>query len=517
MKQELQSDWGVLVMTAMLGCERNVAMPALPAALAPLAAEGDTPEQRLLAHAALLSAWSLAGQLPQPGRSDHAVSATDTERAARSIAGVLAPDYQDLMHEWCTAAARAQRRVPHHLLPEFLDRLAAEKLPATITAMRAVLGARGHWLAQLNPAWRGAAPPADARSAWESGTHAERIALLQQLRATDPALARTLIAATLEADEPDDVAAYLAPLATGLSTQDHDFLEGLLDARHKPVRGAAARLLAALPQSARGDRLAQWLGAHATFTPGSAGFFKKGRGAIEVTIADKEDAAVAKALARDGIDAAKKRGQLGPKAHTLLQTVAGIPLAWYEAHWPAKPADLIDAALGGEWAEAMLLGWSEAVIAQRDAQWADALLAAFTDRAGAFAAGLEGAGLGGLLRLLAPDARERFLAKILHDRPVAIHDGGLQHLLAAADHAWSAEFSKDLLKIVRSHYVKETPWGLRSQLKRWAANLSVQSAAGIRDGWPTQATQWTAADDEMLERLAATLELRRNYLQELTP
>jgi len=90
-------------------------------------------------------------------------------------------------------------------------------------------------------------------------------------------------------------------------------------------------------------------------------------------------------------------------------------------------------------------------------------------------------------------------------------------LLKAADHAWSAAFSRDFLKIVRSHYLKETSWDLRAQMKRLAANLSIQSAAGIREGWPTEAAQWTAADNEMLERLAATLELRSNYLQELTP
>jgi len=516
-KQELQGDWAALVMTAMLGCERSVAMPALPADLAPLAGDGDAPEQRLLAHAALLSPWSLAGQTPQPGQCDHAVCAIETQRAAPSVAGVLAPDYQELLLEWCRLAARANRRVPHHLLPEFLDRMAAEKSPATIASMRAVLGERGPWLAQMNPSWRSASPPADARVAWESGTRAERVALLQQVRAADPALARTLIASTLEADEPDDVAACLAPLAAGLSMQDHDFLEGLLDARHKPVRSAAARLLAALPQSARGERLVQWLVAHAAFTPGSAGFFKKGRGAIEVTIADKEDAAVVKALARDGIDSAKKRGKLGHKAHTLLQVVAGVPLAWFGTHWPAKPAELIDAALAGEWAEALLCGWSEAAFAQRDAEWADALLAAFTDKAAAHAGSLEGAGLGGLLRLLAPEARERFLATLLHDRPVAIHEGGLHALLTAADHAWSMEFSRDFLKIARSQYLKETPWGLRAQLKRLAASLSVQSAAGIRDGWPITAAQWTPADQEMLERLAAVLELRRNYFQELTP
>ena len=517
MRLELGGDWSSLVVTAMLGCERSFVMPALPAELSPLADEGDAPEQRLLEHAALLSPWSLAGYLPQPGSCDHAASAADTQRPANSIAAVLAPEYQDLLPEWCAAAARANCRVPHHLLPEFLDRMAAEKSPAMVAAMRAVLGARGQWLALLNPDWRGAAPPADARIVWEAGTRSERIALLQQLRANDPALARTLIASTLETDEPDDVAACLAPLATGLTPQDHDFLEGLLDARNKPVRSAAARLLAALPQSARGDRLVQWLAAHVRFAPGSAGFFKKGRGAIEVTIADNEDAIVAKALTRDGIESAKKRGKLGAKAHTLLQVVAGIPLAWFATHWQAKPAELIDAALGGEWAEAMLFGWSEAAVSQRDAEWAEALLLTFTDKAGAIAGGLEGAGLGGLLRLLAPDARERFLAKLLGDRPAAIHEAGMHQLLKAADHAWSAAFSRDFLKIVRSHYLKETSWDLRAQMKRLAANLSIQSAAGIREGWPTEAAQWTAADNEMLERLAATLELRSNYLQELTP
>jgi hypothetical protein len=511
-------EWSALVTTALLGAERAPAPLALPAGLAELAPAAGSPEQRLLAQATALSPWMRAGQEPARGVAAEPPCDDDGRRPAHSIGRILAPEYDPLVAEWCAVAARAQRTVAPHLLPEFLDRMAREKDRDTLEAMRRVLGKRGEWLARFNPPWRAAAMPdgADANAAWQSGTRAERIALLQRVRAVEPAAATALIASTQEADPPDDVAACVAELATGLSMADHDFLEALLDARHKPVRSAAARLLARLTASARAARMSQRVSRRLAYSAGASGFLRKKKGSIEAKIPDKEEAAEVKGLARDGIDAARKRGNLGPKANLLLQLVAATPLAWFQSAWNADPADMIDAALEGEWSEALLLGWAEAAIAQQDAGWARALLEVFAGRAGGVAAGLEGEGLGGLMRILEPASRERFLIAVLEERPRALHDGWVQQVLDAATHSWSDDFSQRFLDLARRDYLFDTQWSLRAALVRLAAHLSPRRAEGIRDGWPVDAAQWTQGDTAMVDRVAAILELRRDYLRELS-
>jgi hypothetical protein len=195
--------------------------------------------------------------------------------------------------------------------------------------------------------------------------------------------------------------------------------------------------------------------------------------------------------------------------------VAAAPLAGF-ARWNAPPGEILDAALDSEWSEALLIGFADAALAQRDAAWSLALLERFAGRAGGVIGLLDADVLNGLLRLLAPQAREEFLLGILQERPRAVHDGWVQNLLAAADHPWSEKASRRLLKVVRAHYLHESPWQLRATLVRLAAHLSPGVGGELAEDWPRDAQQWTEGDDTMLARLTATFELRRSYLEEFS-
>ena len=503
------SAWNSVLGVALLGSERAASIPSLPPELAGVEPGGEAPEQRLLGYAAALSPWMRAGQQPAATSLTIAPSEPDMLRAAgprasHALGTILTGDYGFLLPEWCTAASAGKRRVPDHLLPEFLDRLAREG-SALRSVMQAVLGARGAWLASLNPAWTITVSQVsgDPSPLWQTGTRAERTNLLAVVRAANPAAARALVQSTMETDQPEEVAGFVAQLRPGLSMDDHDFLEKLLDARHKPVRLAAARLLAQLPESAFAQRMTERAAARLTFKPPTKGLILKRKGTIEATLPDKEE----KALTRDGVDLNRKRGKLGPKAMALLQIVAATPLGWFTKQWNATPADILDAATESEWSEALLAGWAEAAITQRDATWADALMQR------QFSA--DGDTIGGLFLILPPTRRDELVVETLTRDPKTIQDASLILLLDAGEHPFSEALSRLVLKAARRFYLGESVYSLRQLMPRLAGRLAPGLAAEAAEGWPVDHAQWHAGDRAMLERLVSTLELRRNYLEEL--
>ncbi|WP_143219756.1 DUF5691 domain-containing protein [Actinomadura sp. CNU-125] len=107
------------------------------------------------------------------------------------------------------------------------------------------------------PGRSGRATSRRARAAWRSGTRHRRAAYLSRLRGTDPAAARALLRESWDREPAPDRAAFLGTFAWGLSLDDEPFLEAALDDRGKDVRQLAADLLARLPGTAYGERMAE--------------------------------------------------------------------------------------------------------------------------------------------------------------------------------------------------------------------------------------------------------------------
>ncbi len=233
------------------------------------------------------------------------------DRANRADAPVRDVDGRlELLAEWLNAVvgrdAAGQRvltrRIPGELLPSLLE--IGRRHRAMRPLVAAAGGSRAAWLADQRPEWGylraetstpvvatdpeprgGASDPAasggafdpaggatsDAaagdgepitltaaeRDAWEFGTIGRRVSALIVIRRRDPATARALIEAVWAGETPDDRAAMLGALTTGLSTADESLLEVALDDRRKEVRIAAVELLAHLPDSAFARRMTE--------------------------------------------------------------------------------------------------------------------------------------------------------------------------------------------------------------------------------------------------------------------
>ena len=512
--------WAALTTTALRGTERAARGPvALPEPLAALCKSDADAEAQLLRAIALLAPVLRAGQVPSKSSASLPPEATpDTQPQAGPLAShalsvILGGEQPDLLREWCESARSAQRRVPEHLLPAFLNALIAPANAAVAQAMREVLGMRGAWLAQLNPAWRSAlaVSVSDSDAMWHVGTRAERIAVLRARRSRDPGAAHALLQHTLAAEQPDDLAAFLDCLAVGLSMADHELLEGLLDAKHKAVRMASARLLSALPQSACAARMVERVRPLLTFTPPQAGLLKKRKAELVVQLPEACD----KAMTRDGIDGNRKRGKLGPKAMVLVQLLAATPLGWFTQTWNTEPRTILDAARAGEWAEACLLGWSEACLLQRDPTWSEAVLACYSEAAPTMLESLERDTLPGLFALLDRAQRESFMSALLKRRGAAVHDDWVLRCLGSMDYAWSEGFSRTFWGVALANYFVAYRYPLRGLLPKLVARTPVAVAAEAVRDWPVTSEDWEPADQRALDEITTMIELRKSYLTEL--
>jgi hypothetical protein len=387
------SKWHDLVTASLIGTERAVVplleIPGLAtldtaSAMAPLAqlrgspgpgcAEGRVdpsegsldPAGMLLDRAALMTAARRAGQ--RPGSADPLPVCEPDPRpvvsqvAALRLARMMGGQHPELLAEWLTAAAARGLRPPPQLLPALLETARANPGSSGWRRLVAEAGGSGaRWLAALNPEWEFAAARPDA---WRLGDPGQRRDYLAALRATDPAAATELVAASWDGAGQADRAGFLAVLADGLGPADEPLLEAALDDRAAEVRSRAAFLLASLPGSALGQRMTERAVRCLRIEHGR-------RGTRLVTIPPVESDA---SMRRDGIAPSPVAGrpQLADLNRFVVEIMARTPLrAWDDAF--RRTAAQILALPAGDWIPILFVGWSRAAAAQYDRDWTAAL------------------------------------------------------------------------------------------------------------------------------------------------
>ncbi|OII63197.1 hypothetical protein BJP40_02980 [Streptomyces sp. CC53] len=380
--------WEDLVTSALLGTERRPPGPGV-------AADGQEAPEALLDAAALATVRRRAGlrpaaavPLPEPAPGDGRPSLPDAAR--RRLAQLLAdrtggghgggrrgaaPDLTELLPQWLAAANRHGYRAPAALLPALLD--AARARTDLRPQVLAFAGPRGLWLARLNEEWRfalrgshGGFPLPDAADAgqvrrlWQEGLFAERVALLETVRARDAAAARDLLDSTWGEDGADDRLMFLDVLRKGLSPRDEPFLERALADRSRTVRATAAELLSALPGSALAGRMARRAAT-------CVGLDHTGDGAAIAVEAPHECDA---AMRRDGVEANPPAGR-GRRSWWLGQLVQAAPLAvWTDRFGGRTAEEIVALPVADDWREELHAAWCRAAVRQRNAEWSRALL-----------------------------------------------------------------------------------------------------------------------------------------------
>ena len=131
------------------------------------------------------------------------------------------------------------------------------------------------------------------------------------------------------------------------------------------MRGWAAYLLARLPGSALGQRMAER----------ALGCLRLDRGMRGTRLLASPPAECDAAMRRDGITPRPGAGSLplDDRTHLMLEVLARTPLLTWSDEF-GRSAEQILAVPSGAWAPVLFAGWSRAAMAQRDQEWMAALI-----------------------------------------------------------------------------------------------------------------------------------------------
>lgn len=181
----------------------------------------------------------------------------------------MPPSMQSLLEQWmalkdydliCELLLRAADK-QWVLAPAQLVALlrASETREVLRKAVAPVLGARGRWIVENNPAWKTLmAGESDDDKVWMEGKAKPRLTWLQRKRKTDPVAAREAVASVWKEENADFRLQMLVCLQYGLSAADLPFLQDTVKKeKAKEPLAALLRMIASLPESGVGDRMAQ--------------------------------------------------------------------------------------------------------------------------------------------------------------------------------------------------------------------------------------------------------------------
>ncbi|TDU89141.1 hypothetical protein EV138_2696 [Kribbella voronezhensis] len=346
--------WDGLVSSALLGTERRPAhFDELPESIREQLGDGG-----LLDAAALATVYKRAGRKPLEGL-EPLPQATGEDKplprraAVRRLAAMLGGFQTAALGEWLRAADARGWGVPPEHLPALADyaRGRSEYRPLVVKAA----GRRASWLAELNPEWRflhEAVADSNKVEIWTHGNAIQRRSWLRELRRRDPIAALEALREVWPAEVAPTRVEFLTLLGSELSLADEEFFEAALDDRSKEVRRAAAALLARLPGSQYGERMAARVRSHLMVS----------QGVLAVTLPSRVDAA----MQRDGIDPQPQEG-IGKRAWWFRQILAAAPLA-------ASEPEYLQLTVEGCAPEVLQVAWAEAAVRERNVEWARALL-----------------------------------------------------------------------------------------------------------------------------------------------
>ncbi|MBM3792463.1 MAG: hypothetical protein FJW31_00020 [Acidobacteria bacterium] len=401
--------------------------------------------------AALMVCHAAAGAMPANLPASAAPAAADLRPIAAAHLEAVLRERKPLLPEWLSLANEAGRRPAPERIPMLLDAATADRALRAAAAHAA--GPIGVRLAELHEAWAWVRAAGEANEAlWETGRIDERLAVLRAVRAQDAEKSRAMIDA-IWSSENADVRRQLIDALGGpaLTMDDEPLLEAALDDRSVQVRAAASALLSTLPGTRLVARMRERIGARVTLK--REGLLGRKR-ILDVELLEAPDAAAQ----RDGLDKKPPASkELGARGWWTLTALSAIPPSEWCARFELQPADLVDAAVKGQWQPLFLSAWATAACRYADATWLESLIPHMPSPL--------------LFTPLPPAARERLALDILGK-----HVSFVTEVPACCPHAWSVSFTERFIDVVHAMLLKaQDHYRLRTALQQ-AAHLAAPTA-----------------------------------------
>jgi hypothetical protein len=416
---------------------------------------------------------------------------------------MLGGQVQDALPEFLGAMASAGKILPPHMLPDMFDTARGNEMVRPFLAR--VVGCRGDWLAAQNPLWRDLSAAPD-ESAWETGTSADRSALISRLRATNPGRAIELMRSTWNQESTKDRCGFLSLLGEALSPCDESFLEEALSDSRIEVRRTATGLLARLP----GSRLSS----EATAIVFSVVELKSrilGKTRIDITITDDVQRKLkAASIELEPAPATANARSLGEKARVLYQLVAITPVAEWTQRFDKSPERLVEAAGESDWSAVLIGGWTAALGLHPHSDWTRALIHYYLgprtpeEKAVSFPKGA--------IAALPSDTAEALITMSLAHGTIA-GDHPALWLTSAYPGPWSEALSRAIVKTARRHVGTIEPYQttILDALSRCALKMPPGLAAEFGSAWPVESGS-SDRTVKLIDEFVSVLTFRRDML-----
>jgi hypothetical protein len=517
------SAWQNILGVAAVGTERQGLTLSPPDSLLGRALKGlevSDREGALLGAVALASLHRQAGlgaaadSLPLPEACEADQLPRCSASSAHYLSQMFGGRFKDTLPEWLTALRTAGRRVSEEHLPALLDRASKERALRPLVVE--VMGRRGRWLAAQNPAW-GWASADLGPGTWETGETEERLALLRSLRATDPRGARELLMSTWKSEYAKDREAFLQTFIVGLSDDDEPFLQEAMPYmfggdRSVSVWLTAGELLLHLPSSRLARRVVEQVSPLLSYQEAA-----QGGPLIEVNMPDDIKAwTFQNRLHIVAWHPVTNDLNLGEKGKWLLDAVSWVPPALWCRQWSKSPAEVLDAALNGEWGEALARGFIEAAGRYGDAEWVEAVVVEERVRPA-----LSQYVRHVVARLVSKIPAERLDAIIIKDlaggkREYPLDEAAV-HLLLELSKEWSDELSRAVVaaiinKLKKIGETRALLWHLSNALRQFASRVSHELADELSADWPREMHEMSRGP---VEEFLSILSFRRDALRAL--
>lgn len=427
--------WNDIVNTALLGTEKGTlrteeADAAFAQPLETIAQKATDKEDIFLQTSALLYNYRQCGFVPSKKESlSLPVAEAEEKGYASPFAHAVLKDVVDggsasLLRLWLEQCSGRSQIVGPDFLPVLLA--AGVKTKSLQTAVKSVYGKRGEWLTQFNEEWKWGEAASDEER-WQTGTLAQRKAVLAQIRSTAPAQAREWLQQTWPQEAAAAKAALLEEMFVNTSDEDLSWLEEVAKEKSKTVAAAAERLLGLLPSSTAVQRYQRVL-AHAIGVTASKGLLGiGGKTSLNVKLSD-EAREVFKAGAEEERD--KKISEEG---FILKQLIGRVPPRFWEGHFSLDRKKIIALFAAEEKYGPFTAALAKAAVRFRDIEWLRDLLATDNEN-------FHDVALGAL-----PQAEaEAYALRFVTDEKAA--EAVLRHIGVFEDE-WSLPFAKAVLRL----------------------------------------------------------------------
>ncbi|HWV14106.1 MAG TPA: DUF5691 domain-containing protein [Cellvibrio sp.] len=498
----------------LIGSERRaVQIPQASGDLAELlqqlSADNSPTETQLLRAAGALAFYSQAGFQPlqaqfelPPACADETLPILPDERLAEVLQQLIQTGPQRLLREVVNAIAQYQYLVPVKMLPALLT--LGKSHPQLAPQILALCGKRGVWLAQANDDWHYLLNQEQIidKALWEHGQQEQRLLFIKHLRMSDPALARQLLAEALPESDARTRSALLETLHGTLQADDEAFLTSLLTDRSREVRNSLTALLSTLPQGHYVERMQTRM--HACLSRERKLFRQHWQLSAPETFSSD--------WAADAIEEKRPSGEaLGQKAWWLFQLARPLPLIWWQETLGLNPEQLIDWARAGDWSLALLRAWHQALVREKNGDWAEAFLlkTPFPD--------LDVDTLQLICLLPQEEAEGCWLS--IFDGPGADHRRGeFLNRIVQQDMPPSKKFARAIIKNIKKHLPDESSkwdYALRQALVDFACLIPADCFADASQGWHLEDSN-SQFFSETLARVLSTIEQRQRLIQFLT-